>query len=238
MHKPLVSLTHVKKSYGTVTKAFALRDVSLSIESGEFVSILGPSGSGKSTLLNMLGALDRPSEGEVFIGGSSLSSLDSDGLAMLRQKHLGFVFQFHHLLPDFSAIENVLVPTWIVNGTAGLKDRREAEELLSRVGLEDFFHRKPGELSGGQQQRVAIARALARKRSILLADEPTGNLDTKNSQQVFELLRDFNRRDGITVIVITHDTRLARFADRIIEIVDGLVQYDGRSDTYRGVLES
>lgn len=233
MPEPLIRLTNVSKAYGSVVKTLALRDVSLSLEKGEFAAILGPSGSGKSTLLNLLGALDRPTGGEVRIGGASLAEQDADGLARIRQAHLGFVFQFHYLLPDFSALENVLMPSMIVHGSPRHEDVAEAKELLERVGLKDFLGRRPGQLSGGQQQRVAIARALARKRSIVLADEPTGNLDTENSRSAFELMREFNRENQITFLIITHDTDLARKADRIIEIVDGGIVYDGPTVEFR-----
>jgi lipoprotein-releasing system ATP-binding protein len=231
--KALISLTSVAKTYGTAALTYALRDVTLEVGRGEFTAILGPSGSGKSTLLNLLGALDRPSAGVVRIGGESLTDLDPDGLALLRQKHLGFVFQFHHLLPDFSALDNVLMPIWAKKGSADDAEVMEAKDLLERVGLGAFLNRKPGQLSGGQQQRVAIARALVGKRSIVLADEPTGNLDTQNSKEAFQLMREFNQREGITFLIITHDTRLARLTDRIIEIVDGRVRYDGPTQNYQ-----
>lgn len=224
---PIVKLESVVKVYGSVVKTRALDGVSFSINQGEFVSICGPSGSGKSTLLNLLGALDRPSEGVVEIGGVSLSALSPDELANLRRKHLGFVFQFHYLLPEFSALENVLMPTVIEDGGASDERTNEAIVLLEQVGLAGLSHRFPNQLSGGQQQRVAIARALARHKSIVLADEPTGNLDTENSEDAFQLMVRFNREKGQTFLIVTHDPALAARTDRMIFVRDGKVAFDG-----------
>lgn len=233
MSNPLVMLNEASKFYGEAVKTYALRNVNLQVNAGEFASILGPSGSGKSTLLNLLGALDRPSEGEVQIDGTPLSGLNAVELAKVRQKHLGFIFQFHYLLPDFTALENVLMPSWVADGSASEADVKEAELLLDRVGLGGRFNSKPSQLSGGQQQRVAIARALARRRSLILADEPTGNLDTKNGREAFALMREFNQERGITFLIVTHDTRLALQTDRVIEIVDGEISYDGPTSQYK-----
>jgi lipoprotein-releasing system ATP-binding protein len=187
---------------------------------------MGPSGSGKSTLLNIVGLLDRPTAGRVILAGTDTSELDERALTALRAHTLGFVFQFHHLLPAFTAVENVMLPAWADEGMPSRKMRASAEELLAAVGLSDRAGYKTNELSGGEQQRVAIARALARRPSLVLADEPTGNLDTASSDEIFELMRRFNREFGTTFLVVTHDPRIADRCNRIIEIVDGLIKSD------------
>lgn len=223
---PLIRFKAVSKVYGSEVKVYALKEVSLEIQPGEFVAITGPSGSGKSTLLNLLGALDRPTSGSLEIGGVALNNLDADGLSRLRSLHLGFIFQFHHLLPDFSALENVLIPSRIYSGVPKNVDIEEAKTLLERVGLGGKLDSKPSQLSGGQQQRVAIARALARKRSIVLADEPTGNLDSVSGHEVFELMKEFNRSEGVTFLIVTHDQMMAQQTNRIITVVDGKIATD------------
>ncbi len=224
--KEIVQLQNVARVYGTVNLTHALRDVSFTVEQGEFTAIVGPSGSGKSTLLNLIGALDRPSSGIVRIGGESLSELDDSGLARLRRRYLGFIFQFHYLMPDFTALENVLMPFALDHGSPTSQETKEAKELLERVGLKDRMNNRSTDLSGGQQQRVAIARALSGKKPIVLADEPTGNLDTENSLEAFRLMREFNERDKTTFLLVTHDPGLAERTDRIISIVDGRVYED------------
>lgn len=231
MPKPIIQLEGATKVYGNEVKSYALRGVNLEVQPGEFAAILGPSGSGKSTMLNLIGALDRPTDGEVRIDGVGLKNLTAGGLAGVRQQHLGFIFQFHYLLPDFTALENVMMPAWISPGNQKA-DIEEAKVLLQKVGLGEKLNSKPSQLSGGQQQRVAIARALARRRSVVLADEPTGNLDTKNGADAFALMREFNVESGVTFLIVTHDQRLARQADRIIEIVDGQIRFDGPSSNY------
>lgn len=223
MAEPLLLVEEVVKDYGTKALTRALDGVNVRLEKAEFVALIGPSGSGKSTLLNIIGLLDRPTTGRVVLGGIETTTLDERELTHTRARMLGFVFQFHHLLPAFSALENVMLPAW---GDEGLPDREmrdNAEQLLRDVGLEDRMHFKTTDLSGGQQQRVAIARALARKPPLILADEPTGNLDTESANEVFELLRRFNRELGTSCLIVTHDPRIAERCDRTITIVDGKV---------------
>ena len=222
----ILQLQDVSRIYGTVNQTRALNGVTLSVKKGEFAAIVGPSGSGKSTLLNLIGALDRPSEGIVRIGGESLSDLDDAGLARLRRRYLGFIFQFHYLMPDFSVLENVLMPFALDHGTPSNAEIQEAKMILERVGLKDKMKNRATDLSGGQQQRVAIARALAGKKPLILADEPTGNLDTENSKEAFRLMREFNETEGTTFLLVTHDPDLAQRADRIISIIDGKVADD------------
>jgi len=223
----LVRLTDITKVYqGGVTGA--INGVSLSIDRGEFSAIMGPSGSGKSTLLNLVAGLDRPSSGSVVVGGTDLGRLGEAGLARFRRDRVGFVFQFFHLLPNLTALENVLIP-------AQLKGRTSVEaagrKLLSRLGIDDIAHRYPAKLSGGQQQRVAIARALINQPDLLLADEPTGALDTKSGDQVMELLAQLHQQ-GQTIVLVTHDPKLAtRYAARVISIMDGRVVDDARLET-------
>jgi len=216
----VVETVDLCKVYGEEVKVEALRDVNVSIGGGEFVSITGPSGSGKSTLLNMIGGLDRPSSGTVGIDGSDISELDDRGLARLRNRSIGFIFQFHNLLPEFTAIENVMIPQ-LIAGT-GKKDAKErAEDLLEEIGLGHRLDHTPKELSGGQNQRVAIARALSNNPNIVIGDEPTGNNDTDTSENIYDLFRQLNRDLNQTFIVVTHDLSLADRADRTIRLVDG-----------------
>ena len=195
-----------------------LHPLDLSVPSGQLLSIVGPSGSGKSTLLGLIAGLDTPSTGRIVIDGVDITSLDEDRLARLRSTTIGFVFQFFHLLPSLSALENILVPLEIA-GASGAVDR--AQTLLDEVGLTERGHHYPSQLSGGEQQRVAVARALANDPPILLADEPTGNLDSKNGRHVVELLRDVNRERGTTVVMVTHDAELADQSDVILSMRDG-----------------
>jgi len=216
----------VVKEYGDLAKTRALDGVDLAIGRGELAALIGPSGSGKSTLLNIIGLLDRPTSGRVVLGGDDTSDLDDRALTRVRARMLGFVFQFHHLLPAFTALENVMLPAWGDLGRPTAEVRAASEAILDAVGLADRKHYRAGNLSGGQQQRVAIARALARRPALVLADEPTGNLDTASSTEVFELMRRFNRELGTTVLVVTHDPRIAEGCDRVIELVDGRVVSD------------
>jgi lipoprotein-releasing system ATP-binding protein len=223
---PLLSVVQVAREYGEHVRTRALAGVDLVLERGEFAALIGPSGSGKSTLLNIIGLLDRPTSGRVILDGTDTSGLDERTLTVLRARTLGFVFQFHHLLPAFTAVENVMLPTWADEGQPSRGLRQRAESLLDAVGLADRAHYKTNDLSGGQQQRVAIARALLRHPALVLADEPTGNLDTASSDEIFELMRRFNREFATTFLVVTHDPRIANRCRRIIEIVDGRVKSD------------
>lgn len=225
---PLIALQGVRKSYnlGLPSEVEVLHGVDLCIQPGEFIALVGPSGSGKSTLLNVLGLLERMSSGSYRLQGRETSDLDDDGLTLLRRQSLGFVFQFHHLLPAFTALENVTLPALMAQGVVTGQDRRRAMDLLEAVGLEKALHKKPAELSGGMQQRVAIARALVQQPPLVLADEPTGNLDTQSSQEVFGLLRQIHQTLGTAFLIVTHDPRLAQQCDRVVEIVDGQIARD------------
>ncbi len=223
MADPLLQLEGIVKEYGEAVRTRALDGVDVALHSGEFVALIGPSGSGKSTLLNVIGLLDRPSAGRVVLAGTETTSLDDAALTKLRGRTLGFVFQFHHLLSGFTALENVMLPEWGDVGHASAELRKRAEEALTAVGLERRMHHTPSQLSGGEAQRVAIARALSRRPALLLADEPTGNLDTLSANEVFDLLRDFNRRLQTTCLIVTHDPRIADRCDRVIQIVNGRI---------------
>ena len=196
-----------------------LKGISMSAEKGEFLSICGPSGAGKSTLLNVLGGLSKPTFGKVFMDGIDIYSLSDRDLSKLRGKKIGTVFQFYNLLSDFTALENVIIPAMI----QGENGRGKAKELLSDLGLKDRFNHKPGELSGGEQQRIALARALINEPDILLADEPTGNLDMENTDILFRLIENINKTRGQAIIIVTHNMELARRTKRVVEIVDGCV---------------
>jgi len=200
-----------------------LKGIDLDVTRGEFVAVVGPSGAGKSTLLHLLGALERPSAGEIAYGEVALGGLGEEALARFRNRTVGFVFQFHHLLPEFTALENVMLPLLI--GRRGAPEARErAVAMLQAVGLGERLRHTPAELSGGEQQRVAMARALAAGPSVLLADEPTGNLDSKTGEGVFELLRQLNRERELTVIMVTHNEALSRRADRVVHMEDGRLE--------------
>ena len=222
---PILRLADIRKRYniGTPVEAEVLHGIDLSLQQAEFVALKGPSGSGKSTLLNIIGLLERPTAGSLELAGRQTGSLDDRELTGLRGATIGFVFQFHHLLPAFTAVENVLLPSIIAHGTATAEAEALAFDLLARVGLQGAEHKRPGELSGGMQQRVAIARALSLKPRLILADEPTGNLDTVTADEIFALLRVFNRDHGSACLIVTHDPRLADRCDRIIELVDGRI---------------
>jgi lipoprotein-releasing system ATP-binding protein len=223
---PLLSVVQVVREYGEHVRTRALSGVDLVLQRGEFAALIGPSGSGKSTLLNIVGLLDRPTSGRVVLAGTDTSGLDERALTALRARTLGFVFQFHHLLPAFTAVENVMLPAWADEGLPSPEMRASAERLLDAVGLSDRVSYRTNDLSGGQQQRVAIARALVRRPQLVLADEPTGNLDTASSDEVFGLMRRFNRELGTTFLVVTHDPRIAERCSRVIELVDGRVTSD------------
>jgi lipoprotein-releasing system ATP-binding protein len=226
----VLRLTGLRKSYnvGLPTEVEVLHGLDLSIRRHDFAALIGPSGSGKSTLLNILGLLDSPTQGELTLLGKPTRELDDETRTALRASALGFVFQFHHLIPAFTALENVMMPLMITQGRPSRQTVEQAQQLLHQVGLADFAARRPDELSGGQQQRVAIARALVTRPALLLADEPTGNLDTHTAADVFELFRSFNREAGCAVLLVTHDPRLSDTCDRVIRLVDGAIVEDTR----------
>ena len=230
MSDEVLRLAELRKSYnvGLPTEVEVLHGIDLALGRQDFAALVGPSGSGKSTLLNLLGLLDSPTSGEVFLLGQPTREMDDPGRTRVRGRAIGFVFQFHHLLPAFSAIENVIMPLMVTRGRPDAETVERARMLLAAVDLEAFAERKPSQLSGGQQQRVAIARALITRPALLLADEPTGNLDTKTAAGVFGLFRRFNREFGCAVLVVTHDPRLSATCDRTIDLVDGQIVSDQR----------
>jgi putative ABC transport system ATP-binding protein len=224
----VVGIEHLYKQYETAAGPVpVLKDVNLEIRRGEFVAIMGPSGSGKSTFMNILGCLDTPTRGRYVLDGNDTSVLDADDLARLRNRFIGFVFQGFNLLPRASLLENVELPL-IYAGTPRRERSERARELLERVGLGRHVEHRPSQISGGQQQRVAIARALANRPSLLLADEPTGNLDTATSHEIMGLFTQLNAEAGITIVLVTHEHDVARFADREVAFVDGVVTHDGQ----------
>jgi lipoprotein-releasing system ATP-binding protein len=221
--QPVLEAGGVRKSYGigTETETEILHGIDLVLNAAEIVALTGPSGAGKSTFLNVMGLLERPTAGSIRINGEDAGELDEAGLTRLRGRSIGFIFQFHHLMPAFTALENVMMPILLDRGRPDEEMRVRAADLLGKVGLGALLGRRPGKLSGGQQQRVAVARALAMRPPLVLADEPTGNLDTSSADEVFALLRTFNRDFGVTFLVVTHDPRLASRCDRVLELVDG-----------------
>ncbi len=222
---PVIDLKHIQKIYQMgLEKVYALRDITTTIDYNEYVALMGPSGSGKSTLMNILGCLDTPTSGEYFLEGENVSQLSGDQLAHIRNKKIGFVFQTFNLLPRMSALDNVALP--LIYAGLNKKSRLEmAERALTIVGLEDRMHHNPNELSGGQRQRVAIARAIVNNPAIVLADEPTGNLDTKTSIEIMEIFENIHKA-GNTVILVTHEHDIAEFAARAIHLRDGLIESD------------
>jgi lipoprotein-releasing system ATP-binding protein len=217
----LIRAEGVSKEYGAPQRRLTvLRDLSLSVAAGEKLVIVGQSGVGKSTLLHVLGALDQPTAGRIWFDGTLLSSLDERALARFRNREIGFVFQFHHLLPDFTALENVMMPA-LIAGIGRDRAAAQAREILAHVGLEERLEHKPGELSGGEQQRVAIARAVVLKPRAVLADEPTGNLDPATAEDVHGLLEDLNARFAVTLVIVTHNERLEALADRTLRLEEG-----------------
>ena len=220
---PLIELNNICKTYnaGLPNEAEVLHGVSLRIGRGEFAALIGPSGSGKSTLLNIIGLLERMTTGSYRIEGVEAAGLDDAALTLRRRSTLGFVFQFHHLLPAFSALENVTLPALMREGRITPTQRERARAVLAAVGLSDAMSKRPGELSGGMQQRVAIARALVLEPPLVLADEPTGNLDTASSDEVFALMRRMHAQLHTSFLIVTHDPRLAARCDRVLELVDG-----------------
>jgi len=223
----LIRTEHLFKQYETAAGPVpVLKDVSLSIDRGEFVAIMGPSGSGKSTFMNILGCLDLPTSGRYLLEGSDIGKLDADELAALRNRVIGFVFQGYNLLPRATLLENVALPL-LYAGVAKDERNRRALELLAQVDREGFARYAPNQISGGQQQRVAIARALVNRPQLILADEPTGNLDTKTSHDIMEQLVRLNAKHGITIVLVTHEPDIAKYARRLVRFVDGRVTHDG-----------
>ena len=230
MGAPVVELEGIRKTYnaGTPVEQEVLHGVSLTLQAGEFAALIGPSGSGKSTLLNIIGLLEHGSGGSYRLSGNEMAQANDDELTRARLSTIGFVFQFHHLLPAFDALENVQMPGLMLDGDYTSARRDEALRLLDAVGLKDAVRKKPGQLSGGMQQRVAIARALALSPKLVLADEPTGNLDTRSADDIFKLMRQFNRERATAFLIVTHDPRLAERCDRNINLVDGMIAEDKR----------
>ncbi len=223
MKSPLIEVDNIYKSFPVFAGSInVLNGITITIHRGEMMSIVGASGVGKSTFLQILGALDRPSSGRLLYEGKDIFALSDDALASFRNRSVGFVFQFHHLLPEFSALENVMMPGLIM-GTPQKNVRQKAESLLGELGLGDRFSHKPGEMSGGEQQRVAVARALILDPMVVLADEPTGNLDTKTGEELFDLLKRLNTDKGITFVIVTHNEKLASECHRTIKMLDGRI---------------
>ena len=229
MQQPVISVKELRKIYimGS-TKVYALQSITLDIERNEYVALMGPSGSGKSTLMNLLGCLDTPTDGEYFLNGTNVSTMSDSELAEIRNKEIGFVFQTFNLLPRLSALDNVALPQ-VYGGISKTARLARAREVLTQVGLGDRVDHKPNELSGGQRQRVAIARALVNNPSIILADEPTGNLDTKTSMEIMGIFEEIHK-NGNTVILVTHEPDIAEHAHRIVRLRDGLVESDVRNE--------
>ncbi|HVJ42570.1 MAG TPA: ABC transporter ATP-binding protein [Dongiaceae bacterium] len=230
MAEPVLSLSDIRKSYniGTPVETEVLHGIDLSVAPGEFCALIGPSGSGKSTLLNIIGLLDRATSGQLRIAGYESSELEDTALTRLRGRSIGFVFQYHHLLNAFTALENVMMPMLVERGFPNSEMERRAAALLEKVGLAKWKDNKANNLSGGQQQRVAIARALAMNPALVLADEPTGNLDTASADSVFALMQQVNRDFGTTFVIVTHNTSLAERCQRVFEVVDGRLTADRR----------
>jgi lipoprotein-releasing system ATP-binding protein len=224
MSEPLIEVQQLFKTFGNGAKRVdVLKGIDLRISKGEKAAIVGASGVGKTTFLHVLGTLDRPTSGKVLYERRDVFMLDERALALFRNREIGFVFQFHHLLPEFSALENVMMPC-LIQGISRGEAGRKAESILTLVGLRDRLIHKPGELSGGEQQRVAVARAMVLEPKVLLADEPTGNLDTKTGDSVFDLLDELNRTKGVTLIIVTHNPALAARMSHQIQLVDGRIQ--------------
>ena len=215
----MINAKNIHKSFGELE---VLKGVDLAVSRGEIVSIVGPSGAGKTTLLQILGTLDKPDSGSVLVDGMDVSKLSSDQMSGFRNKHIGFIFQFHQLLPEFTALENVMIPA-LIGGTDFKKANQRAKELLDYLQLTDRLEHKPSELSGGEKQRIAVARALINNPSLILADEPSGSLDTQNKEELHKLLFDLRDKFGLTEVIVTHDRELAKICDRTIEMKDGRI---------------
>ena len=216
----MIEITNLTKRFG---KLEVLKGVSLKVNRGEVISIVGPSGAGKTTLLQLIGTLDKPSGGSICFNGKDITRMNSKRLAAFRNKHIGFVFQFHQLLPEFTALENIIIPA-LIAGRSRSEAEKEAMELLGIMGLQERAQHKPSEMSGGENQRVAVARALINRPDVILADEPSGSLDSKNKEELHKLFFDLRDKFGQTFIIVTHDEKLASFTDRTIQMVDGCVK--------------
>ena len=219
--RTIIEAKDLHKSFGTLE---VLKGVHLCVQQGEILAIVGKSGAGKSTRLQILGTLDRPTSGQVFINGQDVFRLSEKDLATFRNRHIGFIFQFHQLLPEFTALENVMMPA-LISGASRAKSKQRAEQLLTELGLGERLHHKPNALSGGEKQRVAAARALMMSPAVILADEPTGSLDEANKQELNRLLLHLREQYGQTIIIVTHDKDLTSIADRVVEMVDGGIMY-------------
>ncbi|MBI4699068.1 MAG: ABC transporter ATP-binding protein [Nitrospirae bacterium] len=221
--EPLIRINNLNKYFSTPGgNIHVLKDITIGFNKGDMTAIMGPSGVGKSTFLHILGTLDRPTSGSVFYNGADVFGLKNDALATFRNKSIGFIFQFHHLLPEFNAVENAMMPA-LIAGMDHEKARGMSEAILGEVGLSGRLLHKAGELSGGEQQRVAVARALVLEPSVVFADEPTGNLDTQTGEDIFQLLKDLNSRRGITFIIVTHNDKLAAQCGKILRMQDGRI---------------
>lgn len=215
-----IQLEGITKSFGSLK---VLKGIDLTVSKGEIVSIVGPSGAGKTTLLQIIGTLDRPDEGRIIIDGTPVHELKEKALSAFRNQHIGFVFQFHQLLPEFTALENVMIPA-LIGGKSKGEALKQSEETLSLLGLSERLQHKPNELSGGEKQRVAVARALINNPSVILADEPSGSLDSQNKEELHQLFFDLRKELGQTFVIVTHDENLAKQTDRSIHLIDGIVQ--------------
>jgi lipoprotein-releasing system ATP-binding protein len=222
----IIVLDKINKFYGETVVVQVLFDIDLTIQSGQFTAFIGPSGSGKTTLLNIIGLLESPTSGKIYLEGQDISELDRDGLALYRNQKIGFIFQFHYLLPEFTALENILIPYWIGKGRPPQEIVDRAMYLMESIGIGQYNDKYPSQMSGGQQQRVAIARSLINQPKIIFADEPTGNLDSKSSEMVMELLKEIIKENNTNLVMVTHDRKIATTADRVIELVDGRINKD------------